>query len=65
MNITLNDKPFALEGSTVADLANQLGFGHAGTAIAIDMEIVPHEEWETTKLAEGANVFVIRAASGG
>jgi sulfur carrier protein len=34
-------------------------------AVAVDAEVVPRGEWETTKLDDGARVEVLRAIQGG
>ena len=39
--------------------------GARGVAVAVDAEVVPRGEWETTKLDDGARVEVLRAIQGG
>ena len=34
-------------------------------AIAVDAEVVPRGEWDTTELDEGARVEILRAIQGG
>lgn len=65
MKITVNDKEVELSGSTVSDLVKQLGVPSNGVAVAVGMDIVPREEWESRALTEGCKVMIIRAASGG
>lgn len=65
MNITVNSKPLTLSGSTVADLVGQLELPTDGVAVAVGTDIVPHGNWSTHALEEGANVMIIKAASGG
>lgn len=65
MNIIVNEKETALQGSTVADLVAQLGLPPNGVAVAIGMDIVPRVEWAQKALAEGDKVMIIKAASGG
>lgn len=65
MKITVNDKEMELAGSTVSDLVRQLGVPSNGVAVAVGMDIVPREEWESRALTEGCKVMIIRAASGG
>jgi sulfur carrier protein len=36
-----------------------------GVAVAVDAEVVPRTEWETTELRDGARVEVLRAIQGG
>jgi sulfur carrier protein len=54
-------------GTTVGGLLEALevrGDGR-GVAVAVDAEVVPRGEWETTELGEGARVEVVRAIQGG
>jgi sulfur carrier protein len=54
-------------GSTVRRLLDTLDVpdGARGVAIAVDAEVVPRGEWETTELDDGARVEVLRAIQGG
>jgi sulfur carrier protein len=54
-------------GTTVRGLLDALDVpgGASGVAIAVDAEVVPRGEWETTELDEGARVEVLRAIQGG
>lgn len=52
-------------GSSLADLVKQLGLRPEGIAIAIRYEVVPREQWGKTMLAEGEDVMLIQAVSGG
>jgi sulfur carrier protein len=54
-------------GTTVRGLLDALAVpgGASGVAIAVDAEVVPRGEWETTELDEGARVEVLRAIQGG
>ena len=36
-----------------------------GVAVAVNAEVVPRTEWETTELRDGARVEVLRAIQGG
>ena len=36
-----------------------------GLAVAVDGNVVPRGEWETTKLAPGQRIEVVRAVQGG
>ena len=65
MKIKVNGEEYQLEGSSVAQLAAQMRLPDKGVAIAVGMQMVPRSEWETTQLAEGAEIIVIKAASGG
>jgi sulfur carrier protein len=54
-------------GTTVRDLLEALDVagGERGVAIAVDAEVVPRGEWDTTELDDGARVEVLRAIQGG
>jgi len=54
-------------GTTVGALLAALDVpgGTRGVAVAVDAEVVPRGEWETTELDEGARVEVLRAIQGG
>lgn len=65
MNIKVNNEALDFKGKTVADLIAQLGLPAVGVAVAIGTDIVSRDVWQTKELAEGDNVMIIRAASGG
>ena len=68
MTIQLNGEPRAIEpGTTVRALLDALDVpgGARGVAVAVDAEVVPRGEWETTTLDDGAQVEVLRAIQGG
>ena len=65
MNIKVNNEALDFKGKTVADLMAQLGLPAVGDAVAIGTDIVSRDAWQTKELAEGDNVMIIRAASGG
>jgi len=54
-------------GTTVRALLDALDVpgGANGVAVAVDAEVVPRGEWDTTKLDDGARVEVLRAIQGG
>ena len=56
-----------LEGATVQAALDALALPAAGrgVAVAVDAEVVPRGEWETTELDDGARVEVLRAIQGG
>jgi sulfur carrier protein len=68
MTIRLNGEERELApGTTVQSLLEALDVpgGARGVAVAVDAEVVPRGEWETTKLDDGAQVEVLRAIQGG
>lgn len=42
-----------------------VGIGEPGVAVAVDGEVVPRREWDTTTIREGSVVEIVRAAAGG
>jgi len=54
-------------GATLADAVRASGAdeGARGVAVALDGEVVPRAEWDSTQLAEGAGVEVLAAIQGG
>jgi sulfur carrier protein len=68
MTIVLNGEARELApGTTVRALLEALDVpgGANGVAVAVDAEVVPRGEWDTTRLDEGARVEVLRAIQGG
>jgi thiazole synthase len=68
MRIELNGSPRELpEAATVADAVHESGAAGdgRGVAVALDGDVVPRGEWETTPLAEGCSVEVLAAIQGG
>ena len=53
------------DGATVAAALEMLEAPREGVAVALDGEIVPRGEWETTPLLEGQEVEVLQAVQGG
>lgn len=52
-------------GTTVADLVAQLGAPAGGTAVAVELEVVPRGAWEQTTIPDGARVEILTAVQGG
>jgi sulfur carrier protein len=68
MTILVNGEAHELEpGTTVGALLAALDVpgGVAGVAVAVDAEVVPRGQWQTTTLDDGARVEVLRAIQGG
>jgi len=66
MNVIVNGEPTELAaGATVEAVLAALEVPDRGVAVAVDAEVVPRGEWETTELDEGARVEVLRAIQGG
>ena len=68
MRIELNGEPRELpDGASVGDAARAAGIEAAGrgVAVALDGEVVPRGELETTALRDGQSVEVVAAIGGG
>jgi sulfur carrier protein len=68
MTVVVNGEARQLApGTTVRALLEELAVpgGARGVAVAVDAEVVPRGEWETTTLDDGARVEVLRAIQGG
>ena len=68
MTIVVNGEARNLPaGITVRAMLDALDVpgGVRGVAVAVDAEVVPSGEWETTELDDGARVEVLRAIQGG
>ena len=66
MKITVNDNQHETsEGTTIAQLLTELGYGKSGVAVAINDRVVPLSEWEGYELNEGISLLIIQAVSGG
>ena len=68
MTVEVNGRELTLpDGATVASAIDASGAsrGREGLAVAVDGEVVPRSEWESTDLAEGQSVEVLAAIQGG
>ena len=68
MKVVLNGSAADLApGTTVSEAIEALDLPSdgRGVAVAVDAEVVPRTEWETTELRDGARVEVLRAIQGG
>jgi sulfur carrier protein len=68
MTIELNGERVELdEPATVAAVVERAGgtADRRGVAVAVDGEVVPRSEWESTELADGQRVEVVGAIQGG
>jgi len=66
MQLNVNDEKITTSADNVdALLRERLGEVPAGTAIAVNGEVVPKSEWESTQLADGAAVDILTAVQGG
>ena len=66
MQLIVNDEKVTTEAEDVAGLLRErLGEVPAGTAVALNGDVVPKSEWEKTQLADGATVDILTAVQGG
>ena len=67
MRIELNGRAVELtREATVADAVAATGTeARRGIAVAVEGEVVPRSEWDTTQLEEGQQVEVLTAVQGG
>lgn len=66
MQLVINGEKVETEAGSVDKLLrDRLGEVPAGTAVAVDGEVVPKSEWESTQLATGAQVDILTAVQGG
>ncbi len=66
MKIKVNGEELELQdGAVLADVCTKLGIEGKGVAFAINCDVIPRDEWISTKLEDGAEVMMIRAACGG
>ncbi|MFM2486288.1 sulfur carrier protein ThiS [Celerinatantimonas yamalensis] len=66
MYITLNQQPVEVaDGSSLAQLAEQLRLSQAGFAFAIDGEVIVQSRWRDYPLRAQQSISVFTAIAGG
>ncbi|MGV0393485.1 sulfur carrier protein ThiS [Corynebacterium sp. HMSC30G07] len=67
ITLTVNDETRTTEAASVEQLVHEvLGeVPEAGTAVALDGDVVPRSTWGSTKLVSGARVDILTAVQGG
>ena len=65
MKVTINNKETETEALNVKQLADELTLPAKGIAIAVSNKMVPRDQWETTPVAAGADIVIIKAFCGG
>jgi sulfur carrier protein len=66
--VILNGERAELQGAasvSAAVVAAGAPAGARGVAVAVDGEVVPRGEWDSTELREGQHVEVLQAVQGG
>ena len=65
MKVNINNKETETQALNVKQLAEELNLPATGVAVAISNHMVPRDEWETTKILEGADIVIVKAFCGG
>ena len=65
MKVNINNKETETQALNVKQLAEELNLPAKGVAIAISNSMVLRNDWEQTPIAEGADIFIIKAFCGG
>jgi sulfur carrier protein len=66
MSISVNGETSTLEeGTTVAELVDELAGRRGGVAVAVNEDVVPRADWERTALKPGDRVEILTAVQGG
>ena len=63
--LTVNGKEYELNGKTVAEALEALGYGEQRVAVELNESIVPKDQYATTMLYEGDHLEVVRFVGGG
>ncbi|MCD7932910.1 MAG: sulfur carrier protein ThiS [Tannerellaceae bacterium] len=66
MIIKLNDTPYEVEeGTSLLAFLEKLEIKKEGVAVAVNYQVIPKTEWESTILSTGQDLMLIHAVSGG
>ena len=66
MNLTINGEQREIENhQNVRGLLKELDIEGKHIAVAVNMQIVPRDQFESTRLAEGDKVEIVHAVGGG
>lgn len=66
MRIFMNgDEVEIEEGTSIEDVILSFKLPKQGLAVAVNEAVVPKENWQSRKLADGDTVMLIRAVQGG
>lgn len=63
--LTVNGKEYELNGKTVSEALEALGYGEQRVAVELNESIVPKDQYATTTLYEGDHLEVVRFVGGG
>lgn len=66
MEITVNDQPRRVaQGTTVADLLEELGLARKYVAVEVNLQLVPRPQHAALRLAPGDRLEVVTLVGGG
>ncbi|HBL4693521.1 sulfur carrier protein ThiS [Citrobacter sedlakii] len=66
MHIVFNDEPIQCASElSVSDLLTQLNQLKPGTALALNQQILPREQWERQIVQEGDQILLFQVIAGG
>jgi sulfur carrier protein len=66
LNLDVNGEAWEVaRGATVADVVGVIGCGERGVAVAVNSELVRRAAWSTAELADGDQLEILHAVSGG
>jgi thiamine biosynthesis protein ThiS len=65
MQLTVNGEPHDVKASTVRELLEEFGLPPTATIVERNREIVDHQSYDATLLAEGDVLELVRMVGGG
>lgn len=67
MKVSINNKEHKLpDNSTIGQALKSINFSDVkGTAVAVNSEVVPRDQWESKTIKNNDRILVIRATQGG
>lgn len=65
MKIVFNGKEANVQATTIQELTCEMNIPDKAVAIAVNMKIIPKDEWASFQLSEGCKVIMIKASCGG
>lgn len=63
--LTINGREYELNGKTVSEALESLGYGEQTVAVELNESIVPKAQYADTVLCEGDHLEVVRFVGGG
>lgn len=65
INIRLNGEPVEIESATIQELLQRRFLDGNGVAVALNGEVVPRAQYESTPLHGGDDMEIVHAVQGG